>query len=121
VQSGQRTSSAPVPPQGAPGGSGQLGTPTKRSAHWAPSRSLGCLSEPPPQPPISPPPQPPISPPLALQVEEESMGFLTVQEERDLLQARCTLRRTLLRARPTVKVWVSSLGTGKWLWVSGQG
>ena len=49
------------------------------------------------------------------------MGFLTVQEERDLLQARCTLRRTLLRARPTVKVWVSSLGTGKWLWVSGQG
>ena len=113
MQSGQRTSSAPVPPQGAPGGSGQLGTPTKRSAHWAPSHSLGCLSE--------PPPQPPISPPLALQVEEESMGFLTVQEERDLLQARCTLRRTLLRARPTVKVWVSSLGTGKWLWVSGQG
>ena len=40
----QRASSAPVPPQGAPGGSGQLGTPMKRPAHWAPSHCLGCLS-----------------------------------------------------------------------------
>ena len=29
VQSGQRPSSAPAPPQGTPGGSGQLGTPRK--------------------------------------------------------------------------------------------
>ena len=46
-------SSAPVPPQGAPGGSGQLGTPRKRPAHWIPSHCLGCSSEPPPKLPIS--------------------------------------------------------------------
>jgi hypothetical protein len=40
----QRLSSVPAPPQGAPGGSGQLGTPKKRPAHWAPSRRLGCSS-----------------------------------------------------------------------------
>ena len=40
----QRPSSAPVPPQGAPGGSRQLGTPKKRPTHWAPSHCLGCLS-----------------------------------------------------------------------------
>ena len=51
----QRPSSAPMPPRGAPGGSGQLGTPRKRPAHWAPSHCLGCSSEPPPKPPISPP------------------------------------------------------------------
>ena len=37
-------SSAPAPPQGAPGGSGQLGPPRKRPAHWAPSHCLGCSS-----------------------------------------------------------------------------
>ena len=37
-------SSAPVPPRSAPGGSGQLGTPRKCPAHWAPSHSLGCSS-----------------------------------------------------------------------------
>ena len=51
----QRPSSAPAPPQGAPGGSGQLGTPRKRPAHWAPSHCLGCSSQPPPKSPISPP------------------------------------------------------------------
>ena len=51
----QRSSSAPVPPQGAPGGSVQLGTPRKRPAHWAPSHCLGCSREPSPKPPISPP------------------------------------------------------------------
>ena len=51
----QRSSSAPVPPQGAPGGSVQLGTPRKRPAQWPPSHCLGCSSEPPPKPPISPP------------------------------------------------------------------
>ena len=40
----QRPSSAPAPPQGAPGGSGQLGTPRKRPTHWAPSHCLGCSS-----------------------------------------------------------------------------
>ena len=40
----QRTSSAPAPPQGAPDGSGQLGAPRKRPAHWAPSHCLGCSS-----------------------------------------------------------------------------
>ena len=50
----QRPSSAPAPPQGAPGGSGQLGTPRVRPSHWAPSDCLGCSSEPPPKPPISP-------------------------------------------------------------------
>ena len=40
----QCPSSAPVPPQGAPGGSGQLGAPGKRPAHWTPSHCLGCSS-----------------------------------------------------------------------------
>ena len=44
VQSGQCPSSAPVPPQGAPGGSGQLGTRRKRPARWAPSHCLGRSS-----------------------------------------------------------------------------
>ena len=42
-------SAAPVPPQGAPGGSGQLFTLTWRRSHWAPSHRLGCSSEPPPK------------------------------------------------------------------------
>ena len=53
---GSGSSSAPAPPQGAPGGSGQPGTPRARRSHWAPRRCLGCSSEPPPKgPPISPP------------------------------------------------------------------
>ena len=32
-KSWQRSCSAPVPPQGVPGGSGQLSTPRKKSAH----------------------------------------------------------------------------------------
>ena len=44
---------APGPPQGAPGGSGQLGALSKRPAHWAPSHCLGGSSEPPPKSPIS--------------------------------------------------------------------
>ena len=51
----QCPSSAPVPPQGALGGSRQLGTPRERPAHWAPSHCLVCSSQPPPKPPISPP------------------------------------------------------------------
>ena len=51
----QRPSSAAVPPQGVPGGSGQLGTPRKRPAHWEPSHRLGCSRQPPPTPPIVPP------------------------------------------------------------------
>ena len=49
----QRRSSAPVPPQGAPDGSGQLGTPRKRPAHWALSHYLWCSSEPLPKSRIS--------------------------------------------------------------------
>ena len=47
VQPGQCPSSAPAPPQGAPGGSGQLGTPSARPNHWAPRHSLGRSSQPP--------------------------------------------------------------------------
>jgi hypothetical protein len=49
----QCPSSAPAPPQGAPGGPGQLGTPMKRPAHWAPSHGLGCSSQPPRKPQAS--------------------------------------------------------------------
>ena len=49
----QRPSSALVPPPGAPGGSGRLGTARKRPAHWTPSHCLGCSSESPPKPPMS--------------------------------------------------------------------
>eukprot|EP00964_Phaeocystis_antarctica_P127642 scaffold91332_cov90-Phaeocystis_antarctica.AAC.1 len=51
-------SSAPVPPQGAPGGSEQHGTPMQRPAHWAPSGPSHCAaisSLPPPKSPMSPP------------------------------------------------------------------
>ena len=45
----------PVPPQGAPGGSGQLGTPRVRPSHGVPSHRLKGVSELPPKSPISPP------------------------------------------------------------------
>ena len=51
----QGPSSAPVPPQGTPGGSGQLNTPMQRPVHWAPRHCLGCSSQPPPKSQISPP------------------------------------------------------------------
>ena len=39
----QRPSSAPMPPQGAPGGSGRLETPQgERPGHWAARHRLGC-------------------------------------------------------------------------------
>eukprot|EP00964_Phaeocystis_antarctica_P110352 scaffold74710_cov51-Phaeocystis_antarctica.AAC.1 len=37
----QCPSSAPAPAQGAPGDSGQLGTPRNRPGHWPPSHCLG--------------------------------------------------------------------------------
>jgi len=40
----QCRSSATVPPPGAPGRSGQRGTPKKRPAHWAPSHRPGYSS-----------------------------------------------------------------------------
>ena len=49
----QCPSSPLVPPQGAPGGSGRLGTPSVRPSHWAPSHFLGGSSELPPKSPIS--------------------------------------------------------------------
>ena len=51
----QRPSSAPVPPQGAPGGSGQLSTSRVRPGHWAFRHRLGGSSELPPKSPVSPP------------------------------------------------------------------
>ena len=51
----QCPSSAPAPPQGAPGGSGWRGTPRAMPSHWAPCHRLGCSSKPPPKPPIPPP------------------------------------------------------------------
>ena len=40
----QCPSSPPAPPQGAPGGSGQLGASRKRPGHRTPSHCLGCSS-----------------------------------------------------------------------------
>ena len=40
---GSAQGSARAPPRGAPGGSGQLGTPRARPSHWAPRRCLCCL------------------------------------------------------------------------------
>ena len=45
----QRPGSAPAPPQGAPGGTRQLGTPRVRPSQWDPSHRLGGSSEPPPK------------------------------------------------------------------------
>ena len=45
----QRPGSAPAPPQGAPGGPVQLGTPRVGPGHRDPSHSLRCSSEPPPK------------------------------------------------------------------------
>ena len=45
--------SPPVPPQGAPCGSGQLGAPRVGPSHWAPSHRLGGSREPPPKSPMS--------------------------------------------------------------------
>ena len=47
--SSQRPSSAPAPPQGAPGGPVQLGTPRVRPSHRGPSHGLGGSSERPPK------------------------------------------------------------------------
>ena len=47
-------SSAPVPPQGAPGSSGELSTPRVRPSRWVPSHHRGCSRQPPPKPTISP-------------------------------------------------------------------
>ena len=52
----QRPNPASVPPQRAPCGSGQLGTPRARPGPWAPRHRLGGSSEPPPKSPIPPPP-----------------------------------------------------------------
>ena len=41
-QSGQWPSSASVPPQGTPGGTGRLDTPRNRPALWAPSHASGA-------------------------------------------------------------------------------
>ena len=45
----QCPSSPPVPPQGAPGGSGRLGTPGARPSRWESSHRLGGSSESPPK------------------------------------------------------------------------
>ena len=55
----QYPSSAPAPPRCAPGGSGQLGTP---------SHCLGCSSP--------PPPKPPIPPPLTVQAQDNLVVFI---------------------------------------------
>ena len=41
---GSAPSSAPVPPQGTPGGFGRPNTPSKRPVRWVPSRCLGRSS-----------------------------------------------------------------------------
>ena len=43
----------PAPPQGASGGSRQLGTPRARPSHWDPSHRLGCSHELRPKSPIT--------------------------------------------------------------------
>ena len=94
AQSGQRPSSAPVPPQGTPGGSGQLGTRRKRPAHRAPSRCLGCSSE--------PPPKPPVSPPLTIQVHRVSslLGRDGLQDAVRQPPGRAPAAAAKLRAQP---------------------
>ena len=86
----QRPSSAPAPPQGVPGGSGQLGTPRKRPAHRAPSHRLGCSSQ--------PPPKPPISPHLTVQVGLERRGQEACAEGEPESRAACAVARPRARA-----------------------
>ena len=74
--------SAPAPPQDAPAGSGQLGTPRKRPTHWAPSHGLGCSSQ--------PPPKSPIPPPLSIQVSCRSTGAPRKSSNRSSRGRRCS-------------------------------
>ena len=94
--------SAPLPPQGAPGCSGQLGTLRVRPAHWAPSHCLGCSSE--------PLPKLPTSPPLTLTIQEDgSCPYCSAT----LLASLPTRRATLHELHePTTNCLRRGLGLG---------
>ena len=84
-----RPNSAPVPLQGAPGGSGQRSTPRARPAHWAPSHCLGCSSEPPSKPPIPSPLTLQARKQMDMEVPDQTVAGDDIQGREDFVRQAC--------------------------------
>ena len=83
----QRPSSAPAPPQGASGGSVQLGTPRARPSHWVGEATASDAR-------ATRPPKLPIPPPLTIQAPRSTAACSTTPS-----WTRCAARRRKTASR----------------------